>query len=315
MLDGDRMLVPYSIKVEYSPAYELVVSFYHYIYHRHFKAPLLGSHWREQTEQSLPQSFAQELQDERWEVLHRMVLLISQSPQKASVRDFLRWLEQLPAGEIYERLAPWVESIPLNLGEIRDRSLYLLSEWDQHYFQHIDRQILDRLRDAAEENKRRTQMLSPIDLIEEATAGIRIEPVEQLQTVILVPQYHSAPAPILDFFRGIATLLFPVQIGKTDDSFADIKQKAQCLADEKRLEILRLLSQGNHTLNELQKSVGLAKSTVHHHITSLRRAGMIRAHFVGHSSPAYYSLRPLFIGQLHDELQRHFSLEGEKNHE
>jgi len=303
----------YSVKVEYSPAYELVLSFYHYIYHRHMKAPKLDEQWRTMTEQRLPESFVEELRDERWEVLHRMVLLISQCPEKTTVEGFLHWLEKLPPGEIYERLAPWVESIPLNLGEIRDRSLYLLTEWNRHYFSHLDANIFKQLQDEARKWEKEAHVRSSIDLIEEVTNGMRIEPTEQLDTIIVVPQYHCAPATVIDFFRGVATCLFPVTETGTEHSMAGIKQVAQCLADDKRLEILKLLSEGHHSLIDLHKKLGLAKSTVHHHITALRRAGMIRVHFQDHTVPAYYSLRPVFMERFHTDLLRQFSQEGSKS--
>ncbi|NGQ94157.1 winged helix-turn-helix transcriptional regulator [Brevibacillus sp. SYP-B805] len=297
----------YSIKIEYSPAYELVVSFYVYIYHNHLKNVVPDHAWRQETERKLPASFARELEDERWEVLHRMVLLISQAPAKETAEDFLHWLERLPAGEIYERLAPWVESIPLNLGEIRDRSLYLLSAWNEHYFRHLPPEIMDRLRADARKQEQAAAHCAPIDLIEQATNGLRIEPTANLNQVILVPQYHCAGGTVLDFFRGIATCLYPVRLSVRPAE--PLLQMAQCLADEKRLAILRLLARKNCTLGELQQEIGLAKSTVHHHITALRRAGMIRSHFLDHTTPAYYSLRSSFIDRLHGELRRFFDEE------
>jgi DNA-binding transcriptional ArsR family regulator len=309
MFDGDRMDRHYSIKIEYSPAYELVVSFYVYTYHNQLKGVFLDHEWREEAKRMLPEKFARELEDERWEVLHRMVLLISQCPQKETAADYLRWLEKLPAGEIYERLAPWVESIPLNLGEIRDRSLYLLSEWNEHYFRQFDPSILESLRADAEKQQQKAGSCPPFDLIEQATNGLCIEPTATLKQVILVPQYHCSPSSVLDFFRGIATCLYPVSaIDKIDPPYM-LRVQAQCLADEKRLDILRLLSKERRTLGELQKESGLAKSTVHHHITALRRAGMIRSHFIDSTTPAYYTLRESFIDRLNGALRDFLRME------
>lgn len=305
----------YTIEIEYSPAYELIVSLYHYIHHRHMKAADLDQKWREQAAATLPPSYAAQLQDERWEVLHRMVLLISQCPQKQSAEGFLGWLEKLPPGEIYERLAPWVDTIPLNLGEIRDRSLYLLGMWHRYYFSQIEPGILQRLQAEAAACAKEALTTDPIDLIETLTNGMRIEPTDQLRTVILAPQFHSTPFTILDFFRGVATCLYPAAMQSRDNMFASIRRMSQCLADEKRLEILHLLAQKQHSLIDLHKQLGLAKSTVHHHITSLRRAGMIRAHYIDHTTPAYYSLRPSFITRFHDELLHMLSQKRGKSHE
>ncbi|MGD8189984.1 ArsR/SmtB family transcription factor [Brevibacillus ginsengisoli] len=306
----------YSVSIEFSPAYELVTSFYTYIYHSNLKNIQLGTDWYHETKQSLPQSFAEELADERWEVLHRVVLLISQCPQKTTAEQFLDWFEKLPAGELYERLAPWVSSIPLNLGELRDRSTYLLTKWNEHYFRRLEPSILTYLSDQANHLTALSTKLQPIELIDQATNGIRIEPTEQLEEVILVPQYHCAPSTILDFFRKKATCLYGAWPMKLTEETAteEFLQLAQALADEKRLRILLYLSKQACTLTEIQQHVKLAKSTVHHHMTTLRRAGMVRIHFLDHTTPSYYSLREPFIDGFHQKLKE-LLLHKEAEHE
>jgi DNA-binding transcriptional ArsR family regulator len=310
LFDGDRMNKTYSIKIEYSPVYECIASFYAYINRKEGKNLYLDNDWRDETARRLPPSFAAELADERWEVLHRIVLLAAQSPAKTSVEQFLDWLGAIPAGEIYERLAPWVSVIPLNLGEIRDRSLSLLSRWHEHYFAALEPQILDRLAASARRFARMAEQMEPPELVEEATNGIRIEPTDHLQQVVLAPQYHCAPTTILDFYRGIATCLYPVaDAAAGPDPLRELLPLAQCLADEKRLQILRCLAEKPCTLGELQQQVSLAKSTVHHHISTLRRAGMIRAHFADSTTAIGYSLRERFLDRL-PELIRTFLSSG-----
>lgn len=289
----------YTIISEYSPAYELVVSFYTYVYHQSIKGISLGTEWREQTRQQLPSKFAKELEDERWEVLHRTVLLISQCPDKSSVEAFLAWFEQLPAGELYERLSPWVNSIPLNLGEIRERSSYLLSEWNEHYFKGFDTRILAALKKESALKGKLARIQDPVDLVESAANGMRIEPVEHLQSLILIPQYHCSPSAVLDFYRGMATCLYPFEKSVTVKSAESvILPITQALADERRLAIIQHLAETPRTLIELTKHVKLAKSTVHHHMVLLRRSGIVRAHYVGNTTAAYYSIRDGFVEVL-----------------
>ncbi|MED1913712.1 winged helix-turn-helix domain-containing protein [Bacillus thuringiensis] len=294
------MNVLYSIRVEWSPAYECIISLYTYIYEKERKHCLLGTAWLEETKQKLPVSFADELADERWEVLHRLVLLVAQSPQTKSVEEFLGWLESIPPGEIYERLAPWVETIPLNLGEIRDRSLSLLTRWNEHYFSKVDPRILESLQRSADELTVRAKETPPIDLVDHVTNGIWIEPMADLREVVLIPQYHCAHSSVLDFYRGLATCMYPVKDAATTkpQPLLELLPITQCLADEKRLQILRCLAKKTCTLGELQKQVSLAKSTVHHHVTALRRAGLIRAHYTGSTTISYYSLREAFVERL-----------------
>lgn len=300
MFDGDRMNNMYSIKIEWFAAYECVISLYAFIYEKERKNLPMGMGWKEETTRLLPPDFAQELADERWEVLHRIVLLVAQSPAKAGVEDFLDWLERIPPGEIYERLAPWVETIPLNLGEIRDRSLSLLRRWNEHYFSKLEPRILANLERSARELKRLAEEMEPIALIDHATRGIWIEPTEELQQVVLVPQYHSSQSSVLDFYRGLATCLYPVADAAREhaDPLMELLSITQCLADEKRLHILRCLAERPCTLGDLQKQVSLAKSTVHHHVSALRRSGLVRAHYTGNSTASYYSMREVFVDQL-----------------
>jgi DNA-binding transcriptional ArsR family regulator len=210
-------------------------------------------------------------------------------------------------------LAPWVDSIPLNLGEIRDHSLSLLNRWNEHYFSKLEPSIMKRLEQNARQLAAQIGDKTPMDLVDQATNGIWIEPMADLQEVVLIPQYHCAPTSVLDFYRGLATCLYPVGDAARErrEPLLALLPQAQCLADEKRLLLLRLLAQKPRTLTELQQHIGLAKSTVHHHVTALRRAGLIRAHYVGTTTVSYYSLRDSFIERL-PQLLRAFLESGER---
>ena len=54
----------------------------------------------------------------------------------------------------------------------------------------------------------------------------------------------------------------------------------KALGDDKRMRLLRKLSEGPATLAELTEHVGMAKSTVFHHMAVLRAAGLVRVLFV-----------------------------------
>ncbi|WP_400161988.1 ArsR/SmtB family transcription factor [Brevibacillus sp. TJ4] len=291
----------YSIKIEWNEVYECIVSLYAFIDEKEQKHFHLGPEWKKRAVEMLPPAFARELADERWEVLHRLVLLAAQSPETTTVPSFLNWLEKLPAGDIYERLAPWVQTIPLDLAAVRDHILSVLKRWHEHYFSNLDPAILTTLAQSAARLRERaeTETLVSAELIDHATGGIWIDDVPGLQQVVLVPQYHCAPASVLDFYRGMATCLYPVSLAGQDDLLRELLPITQCLADAKRLQILRFLASGSRTLGELQQHVGLAKSTVHHHVTVLRRAGLIRAHYTGTTtSVSCYSLRESFLDHL-----------------
>src|SRR5207247_11203533 len=57
---------------------------------------------------------------------------------------------------------------------------------------------------------------------------------------------------------------------------ARLVKLAKALADERRLRILKKLATGSFTLQEMAEDFGVAKTTLHHHIITLRSAGLVR---------------------------------------
>ncbi|GIN92938.1 ArsR/SmtB family transcription factor [Siminovitchia terrae] len=306
----------YQLVIDFSPVYELINSLYKFIHHKQVKNLYLQDDWFQETQQKLDPQFARQLADERYEVLHRINLLVWQYKGDQTADAFLTWLQNQPAGDIYELLSPWVDSIPGNLGEIRDRMVYLLAKWNEQYFQKMDSNILHSLENDAEEKERLLTTLSPIDLIEEATNGLRLEETEKVKTVILTPQYHYYPATILDFHENICTCLYPsmramkVANGEVGGKMYSLVAITQALADSNRLKILRVLNQYPANFAEIHKLLGLAKSTTNYHISTLRRAGLIRAHHFGRSTAQKYSLRTSKIEKLGEQIMAF--IKGEK---
>ncbi|MFC0417774.1 ArsR/SmtB family transcription factor [Cytobacillus solani] len=290
----------FQVIVDFSPVNELITSLYHYINFKQHRNFSLSKDWHNSVKTELHPHFAAELEDDRLEVLHRINLLVWQCPGERTPKEFIKWLQDQPPGDLYERLAPWINNIPGNLKELRDRMVYLLSEWDVQYFQHIDPRIIEQLKDDARQKRNLISKVSSINLIEEATNGIRIEPNEMLKTVFLIPQYHCRPATILDYFESMCTCLYPVKSAANDANELpwELTFVTHALADENRLKILRFLHSGMQNFSAIQNYIGLAKSTTNHHLSILRRAGLIRTHYFGSKFIHQYSLREEGLEQM-----------------
>lgn len=65
---------------------------------------------------------------------------------------------------------------------------------------------------------------------------------------------------------------------------------AQALADENRASLLRVIAQGPTELGPLLEEVALSRSTVHHHLSILRKAGLVEVE--GNAGSYRYRLRP-----------------------
>lgn len=118
-------------------------------------------------------------------------------------------------------------------------------------------------------------------VVEEATAGIDFDIPLGVTRVILIPSVVTRPLSLIDGpYRGALLVYYAIA-----DEFMDSDPEAppswllrtyKALSDERRLRILRRLSEGETSLDELTDMLGLSKSTVHHHISILRGAGLIR---------------------------------------
>jgi DNA-binding transcriptional ArsR family regulator len=135
-------------------------------------------------------------------------------------------------------------------------------------------------------------------VIEQVTNGLDYEIPLGVTRVILIPSVVLRPLSLIDQFRDTLLVFYAVA-----DEFLDSDPEAppswmvrtyKALSDERRLRILRRLAEGETTLDELTELLGLSKSTVHHHISVLRGAGLVRVHLgkdKKHHETKSYALR------------------------
>jgi DNA-binding transcriptional ArsR family regulator len=234
-------------------------------------------------------------------------LLVSRCPQAETTGSFLDWYAGLGVGEIYEQLSPWVQYFPVDLGELRDRQIALLTEWDAQYFRHLDPAILAKLYEDAEEKRQWCGTLEPWDVAERATNGLDFEPQEGFEKLLLIPQFHGLPGSYLNAYRGLSicsygapNLPLPVE----DEPSPALYRMTRSLADKTRLKILRYLSEEPRSFVDVVKHLGMAKSTVYEHLLNLRSAGLIRGTVNGEAS-TFYKIRPAAFDQLHGLLKEY----------
>ena len=87
----------------------------------------------------------------------------------------------------------------------------------------------------------------------------------------------------------------------------------KALANSKRLELLHLLRNGEHSVAELQRATRMAQTTVSQHLAKLRSVGLVRARHSG--THVLYTLADPRIAQACDligaVLASHLEDEGE----
>ena len=189
----------------------------------------------------------------------------------------------------------WVLS--LEPAAMKSLLLDIFLGWYDEVFRELEPQILSILACDAETKLALRPTVSAEQLIEIAT-GFEYVPEPGIQRVVLIPSYILRPWNVITERYDTRIFCYPV----ADESIAADNQApparlvrlAKALADERRLRILKKLTTGSYTLQELAEDFGVAKTTMHHHLIALRSAGLVRMNL----SDKRWSLRQGMVDNL-----------------
>ena len=237
---------------------------------------------------------------------------IATEPGVKTVSDLIRRLDEKALEHILEcrtnseHTAKNATALPsTSPAEFGDKLISILTKFETENEPELaDRMaILER---SAEEKRAMARRMSPADLVEEATGGVALEIGPQVAGILLIPSIAIRPWALLCEHEGTRIVCYSVtdEVLNADPEAppAYLVDLFKALGDERRLSMLKLISQGNTTLRELTDHTGLAKSTAHHHIGALRRAGLIRV--VVTDDDNYYQLRSTNVGDAGSLLRR-----------
>jgi DNA-binding transcriptional ArsR family regulator len=154
----------------------------------------------------------------------------------------------------------------------------LLRRFDDEVF-HGGKETAAALARDADEKRALAATLPPERLVETATSGVTFRLQPEVSGVVLVPSAVVRPWVAITEYGSLRIFVYPVS---AEWLAADPGSPSpwmlgfyKALADESRLRILNLLASGPASLGEVAERVGLAKSTVVHHLRVLRTAGLV----------------------------------------
>lgn len=302
------MKMSYQITVDWCPAYELVVSLGAY-FGKSAKTLELGLDWAQRVKEQGGEALAA-LEPPQY--TYWLDVAIWRSPGSRDVPGFLGWLGDCPIGHLYTLFAPYaVEDLcplPPDLEAVRAAWVRALTTWNERYFRHLDPAILDGLAAEAAARREEAARLAPEEVVERATGGIQFIAPPEITRVLLIPQYHYRPLNMYWSMRGWRTFLYPTDALPLAPDMPPpaLQRLTRALDDENRLRILRLLSSSQRSFTEIVQEIGLAKSTVHHHMVTLRAAGLVRLQDTG-AGPESYTLRSSALPELNRLLSAYFT--------
>lgn len=169
--------------------------------------------------------------------------------------------------------------------ELRDRLVHVIRRFRAEVFSEYEETFTAAINRAAAAQRATAARDSAKAVIEEVTNGLDYEIPLGVSRVTLVPSVVVKPLSLIDQHRDTLLVFYGMA-----DEFIDSDPEAppswlvktyKALSDERRLRILRRLSEEEASLDDLTNLLGLSKSTVHHHMSVLRGAGLVRVRIRG----------------------------------
>lgn len=146
--------------------------------------------------------------------------------------------------------------------------------------------------------------MSSEELVQWATGGVNYLPEPSVHKVLLIPQYIYRPWNIEADIEDTKVFYYPVaneSLSHNDKYMPNnfLVQKHKALGDEVRLRIVKLLSENDHSLQELTEQLNMGKTTIHHHLKVLRAAKLVEI------LEGKYSLKANVLKLLFKELEQY----------
>ncbi len=195
----------------------------------------------------------------------------------------------------WQRTLRWL----LSLEQVATKNLLLeiFHGWYDQVFHEQESYIMPILARDVEAKQALKLTHSAEQLIEMAT-GWEYVPEPGIRRVVLVPSYITRPWNSDAERHDTVIFCYPVaeESISADKNAppARLVKLAKALADERRLRILKKLATGSYTLQEMAEDLGVAKTTLHHHIITLRSAGLVRMNL----SDKRWSLRQYMVNNV-----------------
>ncbi|HLJ34175.1 MAG TPA: ArsR family transcriptional regulator, partial [Ktedonobacteraceae bacterium] len=206
-------------------------------------------------------------------------LLRTSFPEDASWQKTLHWILSLDAATVKQRL------------------LDIAKGWYDEFFHQQEPHLLPILAGDVEAKRALQATHSPEQLIEMCT-GWEYVPEPGIRRVLLIPSYVARPLNSEAESGDTRLFFYPAAeesiLADASAPPAHLLRLAKALGDERRLRMLKMLSSGRYTLQELADAFGVAKTTIHHHLIQLRSVGLVRMRL----SDKRFSLRQYPIDHL-----------------
>ncbi|MGG0718138.1 winged helix-turn-helix domain-containing protein [Robertmurraya massiliosenegalensis] len=298
----------FSIELRFHPVYELLNSLNVYVQPSFYKKVELGTKWRNETKKKLSHEFAAVLESEQKEGLGLLYeYIFGMELKNLAIEQIIQVLLRTEENEVIDYSIKHLHVPEDKLASYQgtfQNSLQILQNWNEEYFQHIDPNILSALEMDSKQKLDQLDNDHSIEFVEKVTNGLLLRGFTDVKKVVLYPVYHASPINTFSHYQHIHFYGYPVDlIPTTEEPSPNLMRRSVALSDKSRLQILRYLVQHERSFTDIVKFIGLAKSTVHHHLVILRAAGLVQVIMSPHSSERF-RLREEGLRDIFEDFQQ-----------
>ena len=170
-----------------------------------------------------------------------------------------------------------VEIMRLDPADSVELMASVIRRFAEQAFEPVDAEAIAR---EAESRRALVGSVDPEKLVESATNGITFDITPEVTKVVLVPSSVVRPWVTITAENGTRFFCYSLppaalEAGGTEPP-PQLVEVYKALGDERRMQILAALAEGPMRLADLTERLDLAKSTIHHHLRTLRTAGLVR---------------------------------------
>ncbi|MFS0784979.1 metalloregulator ArsR/SmtB family transcription factor [Shouchella sp. 1P09AA] len=188
--------------------------------------------------------------------------------------------------------------------ELTNHLVEVMSQWYEHVVLADTKETEAILQTDYEAKIKMQNQLGVEAFVQWATGGISYQPEPHVYSVLLIPQICYRPWSIEADIEGKKVFYYPVSNAslRPGDLYASpdfLVQKYKALGDDVRLKVVKMLSEGDRSLQEITEQLALGKSTVHHHLKLLRSAKLVEV------KEQKYSLKREALQLMNKELEEY----------
>lgn len=297
-----------SVKVHFHPIFELMNSMLIFSSPSFYKKTEMGHKWRKSVQKKLSNDLVKELDSvvtKSFELICTYLFTHPDTHADVTINAVLDELLEMGPSEmsiLVEKQINPSKELPKCEQESFEKTILLIRQWNNEYFNQLDPIILQSLEDDYTDKLQQLPHFEPLDFVEKVTKGFVLKDFVDLKQIILYPSYHTNPLVTFTHFPDLHTYCYPVDLPplSPDEPTPSLLQKGIALSDKNRLKILRFLGKEEKSFTEIVKYIGLAKSTVHHHMVLLRSSGLVQI-IISPSSTERYRLREQGFENIHQD--------------